>query len=117
MRCQKAKAKIELADWTDPELIAHLKSCPSCARLASAQSILDSATESVRNQASFPASDLSVIRANLAARQSQKEQSVMSKISNTFAGHRGLGFGLVSVAIILLFLTLVPLPVSTDSWI
>ena len=34
----------------------------------------------------------------------------MSKISNTFAGHRGLGFGLVSVAVILLFLTLVPLP-------
>jgi hypothetical protein len=110
MRCHKAKAKIEMADWTDAELVAHLKSCPSCAKLAQAQSILDSAAKTVKNQTAFQPSDLSVIKANLAARQSQKELSFMSKVRNTFASHRGLGFGLASVAVILLFLTLVPLP-------
>jgi len=110
MRCHKAKAKIEMADWSDPELADHLKICPSCAKLALAQSILDSASESVRNQAALPASDLSVIKATMAARQSQKELSFMSKVQNMLADHRGLGFGLASVAIILLFLTLVPLP-------
>jgi hypothetical protein len=110
MRCHKAKAKIEMADWTDPELADHLKICPSCAKLAQAQSILDSAAKTVKNQTAFQPSDLSVIKANLAARQSQKELSFMSKVRNTFASHRGLGFGLASVAVILLFLTLVPLP-------
>ncbi len=110
MRCHKAKAKIESSDWTDPELTAHLKSCQSCAKLAAAQRVIDLAQESITNEAVLKPSDLSVIKANLAARQSQKELSFMSKISTALAGHKSWGLGLGFVVFAILFLTLVPLP-------
>jgi hypothetical protein len=109
MRCRKAKAKIESADWTGPELAAHLEVCESCAKLAQAQKLLDSAMNSIKQEAVEPG-DISVLKASLAARQATKERSIMSKISSALAGHKPLSFGLGFGILVILFLTLVPLP-------
>jgi hypothetical protein len=107
MRCRKAKAKIESADWTDPDLAAHLKICRSCAKLAQAQSVLDLSLKSVRQEAVEP-SNVSVLKAALAARQTTKEPIKMFK--HAILSHPRLGFGLAFFIVAVLFLTLVPLP-------
>jgi hypothetical protein len=110
MRCRKARFKLSVNDRTDPELLKHLNECQSCAGLAQAQGIVDSAFNIIREQENPTPSDLAVIRSSLATRQSPKELSIMTKLTTAVTDHPRLGVGLAVGALALAFLILVPLP-------
>jgi hypothetical protein len=97
----------------DIELIKHLNSCPSCARLASAERILASALRQEREAAPDPETPFNLFRSKVEALSQQriiKEKSIMSRIKSELNRRPKLvaGFGLA--VFVLLFVALVPFP-------
>ncbi len=114
MNCRKARRLLNSHDAIiDMELINHIKSCPSCARLASAERMLESALHSEKNAQPDPETPMQIIRAKvetLSRQRTIEEKTIMSRFRSEFSRRPRLiaGFGLALVAF--LFVTLVPFP-------
>ncbi len=110
MRCHKARLKLSGADRSDPELVEHLKNCPACSRLASADDVLTNAIRSEETRADFPPTSFPVLQARLAAQSTRKELPVYGKINESHFGPSSPGICAGCGMLALLFFVLVPMP-------
>ena len=116
MRCREARRLMsEDKNLANRDLLDHLKTCRACALEARSHKFLDFALEGERKISPGPTSDLSALQTRvqaLAAAHKQKDTSIMNTIGNTVSRRRKLTLSLGIVAVMLLFVTLVPFPYS-----
>jgi len=108
MRCLKARQK--LGNPVDPELMEHLKNCPSCASLFDADLLISDGIKEMRQDSFDEATPISLLKARMAAHEPQKESKIMAAFRNTVSNHPRATFGLLIGALALVFFLLVPFP-------
>jgi hypothetical protein len=112
MRCRDVKRRLIEAVELDPEIIEHLKVCPSCAREAEAGRLLDSVFKSIRERAVTDLTPFYALKAKLETLSSvkkEKEQSIMNKFKKEISSHPRFSFGIVAAACLFAFVLLVPI--------
>ena len=108
MRCQRARQK--LGNPADPELMEHLKNCPSCASLIDADLLIRDGMKEMRQDSFNEATPMSLLKARMAAHEPQKESRIMAAFRNTVSNHPRAAFGILIGALALIFFVLVPFP-------
>ncbi|UCD18285.1 MAG: hypothetical protein JSV44_05075 [Candidatus Zixiibacteriota bacterium] len=110
MDCRKAKQRLSKADWSaDRELAEHLRVCPTCARTAEAEKMLETVLQAASDE-TYPATPPAILRSEVLARaaaQPRKENIVRQILAQLRVRPR-LFAGLGLAVIAFLFATLVP---------
>lgn len=117
MNCRKARHLLsEIRHWrtdaTNLELVRHLKSCRSCAAEASAAGLLEKVLRQSRETETENNTPFAAFRAKLETAQNaeSKENSIMATIKSKLSRRPKLALGIGIAVVLLLFVTLVPLP-------
>lgn len=114
MQCHEIKQLLNnsKADFTD-EVMKHIESCPGCAALVNAESIIRRGIIAEKHSQETKTTDLSLLKMKVGARQKaseKKELSFMSKLKSLYASHPKASLSLTTFAVLLLFFTLIPFP-------
>ncbi|MEP0828034.1 MAG: hypothetical protein HRF51_05885 [bacterium] len=119
MNCRKARHLLsEIRHWrtdaTNLELVRHLKSCRSCAEVAAADGLLAKILRHARESEIQNNTPFQTFREKIESPRNtmSKESSIMATIKSQFTRRPRLALVTGIAALLLLFVTLVPLPYS-----
>jgi len=120
MRCREARQKIDESKGPigDKELLEHLRSCPECAGLARAKTVLDrdltaASEDDIVDGISFAAMKARVeSRLELASPDKDKETRIMTRMVRSFNKRPRLGISLALVVVLLAAVALIPFKLS-----
>ena len=120
MRCREARQKIEESQGSirDRELLEHLRSCPECAGLARAESMLDGDLRLASKDDTAAGISFSAMRARvesrveLASSDKDKETRIMTRMVRSLNRRPRLGISIAVVVILLAAAALIPFKLS-----
>lgn len=116
MRCRIVRRRLNDARELDPEIIAHLRKCRSCAREFEAKLTLGSAFDAVRSETSLPPTPFNDIKSKIEELSSgSREYSIMARMKIEISKHPKFSFGIA--AAICLFISVLLVPISYEKTI
>lgn len=112
MHCQRAKRLLNNnREFSDKELLEHLKNCPECTREADAARLLNKAFQEAGEKYKNKATSLHIIQSNVIQKlknDSIKKRGFMTQIRSEVNRRPKLAAGFILTIAVFLFITLVP---------
>ena len=112
MNCREARQEISRR-LESPELIAHLKSCAECARLAEVQELLDNAMRRTRENPQMESTPFRILQARISAKNETYKGGFMEVVRNKVSAHPKFSIGIAALVMVVIFAVLIPMPYET----